>query len=115
MGLRMSTLVVVFTGEYDVARKDVLRREFRRIESEPNVVFDFTEAKYLDSSCVGELLTLRKARRRNGFARETVVVPPGDSEVKRVFDLCGLSLVFNVTRAYEPRAGEIVVLQYLTE
>jgi anti-anti-sigma factor len=109
----MSTLVVVFTGEYDLASKDALRRELRRIESEPNVVFDFTDAKYLDSSCIGELLSLRKARRRKGFARETIVVPPGETAVKRVFDVCGIDRVFNVARAYEPRAGEIVVLQYL--
>ncbi|HZY98866.1 MAG TPA: STAS domain-containing protein [Candidatus Baltobacteraceae bacterium] len=110
----MSTLMVVFTGEYDVACKDVLRREFRRIESEPNVVFDFSDAKYLDSSCIGELLTLRRERRRRGFARETVVMPPGESLVKRVFDLCGLERVFNVTRSYRPRAGEVVVLQYIS-
>jgi anti-anti-sigma factor len=109
----MSTLVFVFTGEYDVASKDALKREFRRIESEPNVVFDFSEAQYLDSSCIGELLSLRKERRRRGFPRETLVVPPGDTAIKRVVDLCGLSLVFNVTRSYQPRAGEIVVLQYV--
>ena len=109
----MSTLMVVFTGEYDVACKEALKREFRRIESEPNVVFDLSEAKYLDSSCIGELLSLRKERRRLGFSRETIVVPPGETAVKRILDLCGLSQVFNVTRAYQPRAGEVVVLQYL--
>src|SRR5262249_34248413 len=96
------------------ASKDALRREFRRIESEPNVVFDFTKAKYLDSSCIGELLTLRKERRRRGFARETIVLPPGETAIKRVVDLCGLALVFNVARSYHPRAGEIVVLQYVS-
>ena len=110
----MSTLVVVFTGEYDVACKDALRRQFRSIESEANVVLDFSDARYVDSSCVGELMMLRRARRRNGFARETIVVPPGDTAVKRIFDLCGVTQVFNVTRAYQPRDGEIVVLQYLS-
>lgn len=110
----MSTLMVVFTGEYDVACKDVLRREFRRIESEPNVVFDLSAAQYFDSSCIGELLTLRRERRRKGFSRETIVVPPGESTIKRVIDLCGLARVFNVTRAYQPRADEVVVLQYVS-
>lgn len=110
----MSTLVFVFTGDYDVASKDALRREFRRIESEQNVVFDFSEANYLDSSCIGELLTVRKERRRRGFARETIVVPPGETAVKRVIELCGLAQVFNVTRAYQPRPGEVVVLAYVS-
>lgn len=110
----MSTLVVVFTGEYDVACRDALRREFRRIESEQNVVFDLSAANYLDSSCIGELLTLRRERRRRGFARETIIVPPGESAVKRVVDLCGLARVFNVTRSYQPRSGEVVVLQYVS-
>lgn len=60
------------------------------------------------------VLALRKERRRQGFSRETIVVPPGESTVKRVVDSCGLGRIFNVTRAYQPRAGEVVVLQYVS-
>ncbi len=88
-------MIVVFAGEYDLACQKELRREFDRLHEQPNVVLDFSNVTYLDSTCIAELLILNKARKERGFTVETVVMPPG-ARIARLLDVAGLTKVFNV-------------------
>ena len=65
-----------------------------------------------DSAGAGTATTT--PRHRMHHTRGASVVPPGETPIKRVVDMCGLAQVFNVTRTYQPRAGEVVVLQYVS-
>ena len=52
-------VIVVFAGEYDLACQKELRREFDRLHEQPNVVLDFSNVTYLDSTCIAELPTTK--------------------------------------------------------
>jgi anti-anti-sigma factor len=95
----MDPTVIVFSGEYDLARKEPLRKELETLNPQPNVILDFTEVAYLDSICVTELLRMHGLRAANGFETETVVVR--NPSVRRLFDILGLNQVFRVVETID--------------
>jgi anti-anti-sigma factor len=101
-------VILVFAGEYDLACQKELRRELQRVYAEPNVVLDFSEVTYIDSSCITELLLLNRARRESGFERESILLPNGSGATRRVFEVAGLTKVFNVIESLDADAGDIV-------
>jgi anti-anti-sigma factor len=94
------TVIVVFAGEYDLACRRELRREFLRLENEPSVVLDFSGVSYMDSTCIAELLLLDKSRQEKGFARETIVIPAG-TRIARIFEVANLTNVFNIVESFD--------------
>ena len=108
------SIVVVFAGEYDLASQKELRRELQRLRTEPDVVLDFSEVTYIDSACIGELLLLNRARKELGFERETIILRAENRAVQRIFEVTGLSSVFDIVRSIDGRkdGGTPHVVQY---
>lgn len=91
--------VVVFAGEYDVANKQGLRRELRRLASSDDLVLDLTQVTYIDSTFIAELILLERERHAKNFGRVTIVSPT-ESCVRRVFDICGMTATLALVESY---------------
>jgi anti-anti-sigma factor len=87
-----TSVVMIFSNEYDIACKEELRRDLARLSDVPNVVLDFTDVTYIDSTALGEFIRMHNARTAKGYARETIVVT--NLGLKRLFDLVHLHEVF---------------------
>ena len=89
--------MVVFAGEYDVGSKAALRKLLDRISEIPDLVLDFREFTFIDSTCVTELLRMHTLRITNSLPRETIVL--GKTSIRRLFEVLDLYRVFNVVEA----------------
>lgn len=92
--------VVVFSGEYDLANKEGLQRELRRLESSDDLVLDLTEVTYIDSTFISELIILEKVRRARSFGCVTIV-SPAKSIVRRVFEVAGIASLVGIVESYD--------------
>ena len=96
---QMEKVVALFAGEFDIARKDELRAELEKLVLVPNIVLDFTEVTYIDSTCIGEVIRLHNLRAENHFERETVIV--NNENLIRIFQLLELNKLFHITSRLE--------------
>jgi anti-anti-sigma factor len=92
--MELDPTMVVFAGEYDVRSKTSLRSLLDRIGEIPDLVLDFREVTFIDSTCVTELLRMHTRRIGNNLSRETIVV--GEAPIRRLFEALDLYRVFNV-------------------
>jgi anti-anti-sigma factor len=95
----LRTLLIVFSGEYDVSCRKRWRDELERLSREPNVIIDFSDVTYLDATCMTELLRLHERRQANGFGRETVVLHR--PLVRRLFELLQMQDVLRVVETVD--------------
>ncbi|MBV8373981.1 MAG: STAS domain-containing protein [Candidatus Eremiobacteraeota bacterium] len=92
--------IVVFAGEYDIACKVQFRNEMTRLRSRADVVLDFTEVTYVDSTIVAELLLLAKDRIYAGLPPQKMILS-NHSSVRRVFDLVQLEKVITLVTSVD--------------
>ncbi len=85
-------IVMILDGEYDLACKGHLRSDFQRLTNVQDVVVDFTDVTYIDSTAVVELLRMHRIRESKGYKRETIVVQ--NPNIKKLFTLLNLQQVF---------------------
>ena len=95
----MRTVLVLFSGEYDVTCRKRWRAELERLSCERNVIIDFSNVTYLDATCVTELLRLHERRDANGFSRETVVLHR--PLVRRLFELLHMQDVLRIVETVD--------------
>jgi anti-anti-sigma factor len=93
-------LVVVFVGEYDLGCKQRFREEMARLHTQADVVLDFTEVTYVDSTIIAELLRLARDRTRSGLPAHRIVVS-NDSSVRHIFDLVHLGRVIPLLSSFD--------------
>lgn len=87
--------VMVFCGEYDIACKEHLRLDLARLNDIRDVVLDFTDVTYIDSTLIGELIRLHQIREDKGYGPMAIVVQK--PQLKRLFALLSLENVFRFT------------------
>lgn len=105
--------VMVFGGEYDIACKEHLRLDLARLDDIPDVVLEFTDVTYIDSTLIGELIRLHQIREAKGYRPMAVVVQK--PQVKRLFALLSLEKVFRFTEKLGdviPRSQPATALEY---
>jgi anti-anti-sigma factor len=93
-------VVVVFAGEYDLTCKDEFRRELADLRTLDDVVLDFTNVTYVDSTIIAELMLLAKDRISAGLAPQKIMLSNSPS-VRRVFDLVQLQKVIPVVSSFD--------------
>lgn len=93
---------MVFAGEYDIACKEHLRLDLARLNDIPDVVLDFTDVAYIDSTLIGELIRLHQIREAKGYRAMTIVVQK--PQLKRLFALLSLENVFRFTN----KLGDVI-------
>ena len=87
--------VVTLSGDIDVATRTAVRERLERLDSAPRAIVDLTDAAYIDSSAVSELLFAYRRRVEAGGDSVRLVVRPA-SNVARLIELAGLGQVFAV-------------------
>jgi len=80
--------------------RDELRRKLEPLRDEKDVVFDFTEVRFLDASCLSAFVRLHKERRAAGFRRETIILPK-TSPIRRLFAAAGVMNLFKIVESPE--------------
>ena len=107
----MGTVVVVFSGEYDLGCKTEFTRQLRRLASEPNVVLDLSDVTYMDSWCVSEMLSWHRRRADKGFERETIIVRT--PLMRRLFSILELERFFTIVPSWDAAlAGGSAHIEY---
>jgi len=71
--------------EWDVVFADELGRLLESSYSHPNVIIDMSNVRFIDSTCLGKLVKMRKERGTRGLAPERIVIP--NENIRRVFAL----------------------------
>ena len=92
-------LVLAFEGEWDVYRTEELHERLQAAYSAPNVVLDLAKVTYLDSTCLGALVRMRKEREARGFPRAKLVV--SSPRVRRIFEIVRLDRVWGIYPSLE--------------
>lgn len=87
-------VVVVLTGELDLASADVLERDVRklRLAGCDRVVVDLRQVEFMDSTGLRLLISLRNTAKREGHR---LMVVPGPRQVQRIFDLTATRGLFD--------------------
>jgi len=107
------TIVMIFSGEYDLESKDLLRTVVDELAKAPNVVLDFSAVTYIDATVIAALMRLHNARAADGLERETLVVR--HKNLLRVLDVLHLTEVFNIVEALDDalsKNGKTAIIQY---
>jgi len=92
-------VVMIFGGEYDIACKEHLRADLQRLTDVQDVVLDFTDVTYIDSTILVELIRMNQIRSSKGYERETIVVQ--NQNLKRLFTVLNLQDVFHFVPGLE--------------
>lgn len=89
----LSPLVITLAGEFDIYNADsVLAPALQPSYSHRNVVIDFSQVGYVDSSAISVLVRKRKRRAQLGFPPSRIVgLNPG---VDRIFRVVGLHRIW---------------------
>lgn len=112
-GHSSGTVVMVFSGEYDIVSKDQVRTAFDAVSEAPRLALDFSDVRYIDSSIIHELLRLHNTRAAGALERETVVVR--SKNLLRLFEILHLASVFRVVESLDEavdKNGEDITVQY---
>jgi anti-sigma B factor antagonist len=91
----MEAAIVTLSGDIDVATRISVREQLEGLEEATRAIVDLTNAEYIDSSGVSELLFAYRRRADAGVETLRLVVRP-QSNVARLIELAGLGQVFMV-------------------
>ena len=115
-GVQNSSMVLlVFRGEYDLASKEQLRKDFSALVDEASVVLDFSGVTYFDSTVIEELVWLLNAREAAGRERETLVL--NNPRLLRILEMLDLSRLLRIVPSLDDvigRDGRSVQVRYAT-
>lgn len=89
-----NSVTFVFIGEFDLSRAFELQGELDPYLYEPDrkLVFDFKDLRYIDSTGIGIILVVIKARNEINAGFEIRNIP---SHINRLFDIAGISKFLN--------------------
>jgi len=79
--------------EIDLNNSKTLKKEIQKIDSN-NIVLDFSEVSYLDSSGIGVLISIHKDLQSKSGSLEIINL---DKKMKELFDMVGLSKLMHIS------------------
>jgi len=101
---REGAVVVIASGEIDLATSPELRAELLKPEAEaPNIVLDLRQVTFIDSSGLGVLVGQQKRSQEDG--RSFAIAVDEASAVQRILDLSGLIKILDVVSDPAERLG----------
>lgn len=85
-----TAITFLFIGEFDLSRACELQSELDTYlyEKERTLIFDFKDLRYIDSTGIGILITVIKARAEINAGFEIRNTP---AHISRLFDIAGIS------------------------
>jgi anti-anti-sigma factor len=97
-------IILVFAGEYDVGCKAEFAHELEAVATEDELILDFREVTYLDSSCLTDLIRLQSTRRDMELEPFTIVAD-ADSCLTRMFQTTELTSLFRISDSLSAEAA----------
>lgn len=85
-------IVVQLVGDFDAYNAEELRALLKPAREGADVVIDFTQTKYVDSSCLTELAAIRRLRMDHGLPVCRLVVP--HRNLRKILQIVGFDTVF---------------------
>ena len=92
MGDSLEPWVIVLNGEYDIYTRETFAALINPAINWPHVVLDFSAVSYLDSTCLGEMIQLRKRRAELGFPPKHLAGM--NHLLRRVFEITTLDRIW---------------------
>jgi anti-anti-sigma factor len=89
----LDVFVVNLEGEFDIAERVRLLDAFALTANASVVVVNFEKTRYVDSSVLECLVSLERAVTGRGATLRLVGLR---SEIRRIFDVCGLDRIFDI-------------------
>ena len=114
-GKLTGTTVLVFSGEYDLVLRDQVRAAIDSVSDARRVVLDFSDATYIDSMIIQELIRVHNTRAAENLEPEWIVVR--NSALLRVFEILHLASVFRVVESLDDavsKNGEAISAQHVS-
>ena len=111
----MDVVVAVFTGEYDLSHRAILRVELSALCEQPNLVLDMTAVTYIDSTCISELMELQDRRLKAGLPSPGIVLLA--PSVRKLFRILSLGSIFTIATALDevlPKNSTSVTVWHLS-
>ena len=111
----MDVVVAVFTGEYDLSHRAILRVELSALCEQPNLVLDMTAITYIDSTCITELMALQDRRLKAGLPATGIVLYA--PSVRKLFTILSLGSIFKIASALDellPKNSTSVTVWHLS-
>ncbi len=87
-------LIITLSGEYDLARREELRKQLQAAFDAESVIFDLTQVTYIDSSSLETFVQIRRSRRARSLALCHFVVK--DGLVRKVFQVTGFDQLWPI-------------------
>lgn len=90
--MESNPIVVQLAGDFDAYNADELRGLLMPALDGNDVVIDFTATRYIDSTCLTQLATIRRRRLEQGLPACRLVVP--HKNMRKIFEIVGFDQVF---------------------
>jgi anti-anti-sigma factor len=87
-------IVALELSEYDVASAGDMTRQLEATYTASNVIVDMSGVRYIDSTCLGRLVKMRKEREGRGFRPARIVI--SSAELRRLFKLVKFDTVWPI-------------------
>jgi anti-anti-sigma factor len=87
--------LVVFSGEFDIASKEELRRQLDALTGVQRLCFDLSNVRYIDSTAIGELIRLHKLRVERGYDTEALVIGQ-NQPIRRLLNILHMESLFPI-------------------
>jgi anti-sigma B factor antagonist len=98
------TAVVLASGELDAFAAPDLVAAFAALADTPSVVADLTRVSFMDSTALGEIVRVARAREELGGGLR-IVLP--DGHARRIFEITGLDDALPVARSRRAAVDEL--------
>lgn len=107
----MDISILSLQGEFDLSQRTRLQKAFASLTSAPAVIVNFTKALYIDSTVLGCLIELRRAKLEQ---KGRLVLAGLNSSVRRIFEVSSLLSIFDTAatigeavKSLAPQGAEI--------
>lgn len=97
-------VVVQLVGDFDAYNAEELRGLLRPAHDGAEVVIDFSATRYVDSTCLTELATIRRRRMERGLSNCRLVVP--HRNMRKIFEIVGFDQVFPLFNSVDEALGQ---------
>jgi anti-sigma B factor antagonist len=100
---------ITFTGEHDLSTVPAIRQALDEVFGHgTNILLDFSEASFIDSSVLGQLVEAQRRVEEADDERLVLAVPPG-SPAALVIDLTGMRRVLRIYDSRDEAAEALLV------
>lgn len=97
--MRLPLVLICDQEEYDISTCDELEAVLELTYDVPDVIVDMSQVKYIDSTCLTKLATMRKTRAKAGFPPAQVIIT--SSVILRLFAVTRFDTIWPIFDSVE--------------